>query len=123
LDFSKVNKKVKTRTKITRKKNGKRGLSFEGNGNMDGHPEDGVDSSADLCILSEEVVESVWAGRNHKPNPRHSISIEEIPVTVVLNIEKRSNWGFDIDAGGECRPYLSAEDINWPTSSPMAISE
>lgn len=101
LDFSKVNKKVKTKSKISRKKNGNKRLSFQDNGNLDGELNGNAESSADLCVLSEEVVESVWAGRNHNSGSKHSAEQAEVPVTVVLDIEKRANWNFDIDAGGE----------------------
>lgn len=78
---------------------GNKRLSFQDNGNLDGALND-AESSADLCVLTEEVVESVWAGRNHHPGSKHASLPVESPVTVIFDIEKRTNWNFDIDAGG-----------------------
>ncbi|KAL3420076.1 Sensor protein GacS [Phlyctema vagabunda] len=103
LDFSKVNKKVKQRPKRFRRRGGKLSKTVS--------PErtdtDGEDLE-NICVLSEEVVNSVYAGRNmgrlareisagriSKSDPNATRS----PVTVIMSVANRSNWSFRIDAG------------------------
>lgn len=83
---------------------GSKRLSFQDNGSLDGALDE--ESSADLCVITEEVVESVWAGKRlHHPSSKHAPLPAEVPVTVILDIEKRANWNFDIDAGGQSRRH------------------
>ncbi|KAF2493134.1 hypothetical protein BU16DRAFT_512860 [Lophium mytilinum] len=108
LDFSKVNKKVKGRGKVSKRRTGKKQrLSFQDHENLDNTAED----NADMCILSEEVVESVWAGRNmskllyptpashQRSRPQSMIGAPETPVTIIMDIRWQPNWTFEMDAG------------------------
>jgi signal transduction histidine kinase len=109
LDFSKVNKKVKSRGKVSKSRNGKqKRFSFpnESLGNT-------TDNSADICSLSENVLESVWAGRSlnnlssihHKSRPQ-SITSDSI-VTTIVDVRWRPNWSFEIDPGAWIRIILN----------------
>ncbi|QDS75808.1 hypothetical protein FKW77_000258 [Venturia effusa] len=104
IDFSKVNKKVKTKAKMSRKKTGNKRLSFQDNENIVGALND-TKSSSDLSVLTEEVVESVWVGR--AMFSKHDSQPVELSVSVIVDIEKRANWNFDIDAGAWRRILLN----------------
>ncbi|KAE9966634.1 hypothetical protein BLS_006882 [Venturia inaequalis] len=104
LDYSKVNQMVKTKGKISRKKMGDKRISFHDNGNLDGALND-AESGVNLCVLTEEVVESVWAGRH--PGSKHASLPVEVRVTVIFDIEKHTSWNFDIDAGAWRRILLN----------------
>jgi signal transduction histidine kinase len=114
LDFSKVNQTLRRKSEVSRSKNDKKGgVSSSGHEPLDNT----VDPTADVCVLTEEVVESVWVGRNLSKqayeNPvirQNSItqsSTEESPVTVILDVNWRPNWTFEIDAGGYRRILLN----------------
>jgi signal transduction histidine kinase len=97
LDFSKVNRRSKEKKRLPKKrrKNGRRESV-----------DNGEEEKADICILSEEVIESIYAGQkiskkafspgHHRPP---SIGWKESPVTVIVDIDWRPNWTFEIDAG------------------------
>jgi signal transduction histidine kinase len=110
LDFSKVNKKVKTKGNSFKRRGGRKArLSFPDQEGLDNT----AVSTADICVLSEEVVESVWAGRNltkaaHGKNSRaQSMVSTDHPVTVIMDVTCRPNWTFEIDAGAWRRILLN----------------
>ncbi|KAF2430869.1 hypothetical protein EJ08DRAFT_588418 [Tothia fuscella] len=116
LDFSKVNRKVKTtQGKVSRTRKGQKPrLSFHDHENLDNTAE----PHADICVLSEEVVESVWAGRNlskvayDTPNGgrksnRQSMAVGEPAVTVVMDVKWEPNWTYEVDAGAWRRILLN----------------
>jgi signal transduction histidine kinase len=114
LDFSKVNKRVKEKGRKSRRRMGKRAKSSSQNqGNAEGAPEDAVD----MCILSEEVLESVYAGRklsyntsaDHKKSsrPQSMVGAPTPRVTVIMDIGWRPNWNFEMDAGAWRRIMLN----------------
>lgn len=116
LDFSKVNKKVKEKGKI-RRKLGKRTKSSVSN--QEGS-DTASDDTADVCVLSEEVIESVYAGRKMTKStydsgfarktssrPQSIIGVPEPPVTIIMDISCRTNWNFEMDAGAWSRILLN----------------
>ncbi|KAG9245685.1 hypothetical protein BJ878DRAFT_338818 [Calycina marina] len=112
LDFTKVNKMVKTKNILSTKKKGKKQrLSFKEDQNTDSLDNSAEDAS-DVCVISEEVVESMHAGRSmhnsrtdgmrrivHKPG--------EDPITIIMDIKYRSNWTYKIDSGAWRRILLN----------------
>jgi signal transduction histidine kinase len=97
LDFSKVNRRSKEKKRLPKKK--KKNDRRESVDN-------GEEERADICILSEEVIESIYAGQKISKkafSPGHfrppSIGWKESPVTVIVDIDWRPNWTFEIDAG------------------------
>ncbi|KAE9379000.1 hypothetical protein N431DRAFT_540697 [Stipitochalara longipes BDJ] len=97
LDFSKVNRRSKEKKRLPKrkKKNGRRESV-----------DNGEEEKADICILSEEVIESIYAGQKiskkaFSPGQFRppSIGWKESPVTVIVDIDWRPNWTFEIDAG------------------------
>lgn len=101
LDFSKVNRKSKNKTRLT-KKSAKRFKKAKERGIA----EDSIDDRSDICVLSEEVIESIYAGHRVKKHAfgsntdRHLSTITmDNPVTVIVDIEYRNQWAFDIDPG------------------------
>jgi signal transduction histidine kinase len=109
LDFSKVNKKVKSRGKSSKSRHGKKArLSFpnESLGNT-------TDNTADICVLSENVLESVWAGRSrnnlssgHQKSRSQSIASDSV-VTTIVDVRWQPNWSFEIDPGAWIRILLN----------------
>jgi signal transduction histidine kinase len=103
LDFSKVNRRSKDKGRISKRAAKRLKRSRQPTG------EDGAatDDNADVCILSEEVIESIYAGHRVSKHAfgssteRHpSIAeIKDSPVTIIVEIPWRPNWTFDIDAG------------------------
>lgn len=115
LEFSKVNKRFKEKNKGSNKRNGKKKsrIVFEEHDNLDNT----TDDSADICLLSEEVIESVWVGRNltklayDKPilpsaTRNHSVGAET-PITIIMDVQARSNWTFEADPGAWRRILLN----------------
>lgn len=115
LDFSKVNKKVKEKGKNSRRRLGKRTKSKDPD-NLD----PSIEEAADVCVLSEEVIESVYAGRTmirqtydagtgrqKSSRPTSIIGAPEAPVTIIMDIGWRPNWNFEIDAGAWRRILLN----------------
>ncbi|KAH6719721.1 putative sensor protein gacS [Leptodontidium sp. MPI-SDFR-AT-0119] len=99
LDFSKVNRKTKNKKRIPKRKLKK----LERRESVD----DGSEEKADICILSEEVIESIYAGQGVSKKAlglaghrRHaSVGNSDAAVTVIVDIQWRPNWTFEIDAG------------------------
>ncbi|KAK2630258.1 hypothetical protein QTJ16_001078 [Diplocarpon rosae] len=99
LDFSKVNRKIKTRKRLPKKRSEESGRRE----NVD----DGGEEKADICILSEEVIESIYTGQGVSKKAlglaghRRQVSTgsTEPAVTVIVDVQWRSNWTFEIDAG------------------------
>jgi anti-sigma regulatory factor (Ser/Thr protein kinase) len=69
--------------------------------------DDSAEEKADICMLSEEVIESIYAGRSmgkkafdsmgHRRHP--SSGSHDPPVTIITDIQWRSNWTYEVDAG------------------------
>ncbi|CZT51783.1 uncharacterized protein RSE6_12978 [Rhynchosporium secalis] len=99
LDFSKVNRKAKNKKRMPKRKVRRLGRRES--------VDDGYEEKADICILSEEVIESIYAGQGVSKKAlglaghrRHaSPSNPESLVTVIVDIQWRPNWTFEIDAG------------------------
>jgi signal transduction histidine kinase len=114
LDFSKVNQTLRRKSKVSRsEKDKKKGVSSNEREPLDNT----ADLTADVCVLTEEVVESVWVGRNlskqayENPVIRQKSttqsSTENSPVTVIMDVNWRPDWTFEIDAGGYRRILLN----------------
>jgi signal transduction histidine kinase len=116
LDFSKVNRRVKTKgTGSKRRSANKSRLSFQEHKHLDNTTED----SADMCVLSEEVLESVWAGRkltklayqtpgiSTMPKSQSLLGPAETPVTIITDIRWQPNWTYEIDPGAWSRILLN----------------
>lgn len=111
LDFSKINKKTQPHDYKTRKKkSGKE--SKDRNGQRKSDPP--LEGAEDLCTITEEVVDSVYAGislsrRYPQVQGRHKHDHilpdssadppNNPPVQVIMDIPWRANWNFQIDAG------------------------
>lgn len=108
LDFSKINRKSKNKEvpPAFKPKRSRKTQSNQERGNLDNT----ADDIADVCILSEEVVESVYAGRSitkrafdasyrQKGERPLSIGPPESPVTVIMDIGYYPSWKFEIDCG------------------------
>lgn len=109
LDFSKVNRKTKDRKRMPKRKSPKKGGRRQS-----------VDATADvekedICILSEEVIESIYAGRSigkkafdSMGNRQRNVSIsKDSPITIIVDINWRPNWTFEIDAGAWRRVLMN----------------
>lgn len=109
LDFSKVNRKSKIKglSPAFRSKRSKKTprSELEWHQSLDNTAED----VADVCVLSEEVVESIYAGRSinkrafdagyrQKGERPKSMSLEN-PITVIMDVNYHPSWKFEIDAG------------------------
>lgn len=106
LDFSKVNRRTKNKRRLPKKRRQKLGRRES----MD----DGGEEKADICILSEEVIESIYAGQSVSKKAlglaghrRHASIGSESPVTVIVDIHYRPNWTFEIDAGAWRRVLMN----------------
>jgi anti-sigma regulatory factor (Ser/Thr protein kinase) len=99
LDFSKVNRRSKEKKRLPKRRQKK----FDRRQSVD----DGSEDKADVCVLSEEVLESVYAGQRISKKAfglsghRRQASTGEdgSPVTVIVDIQWHINWTFEIDAG------------------------
>lgn len=106
LDFSKVNKKVKEKGRL-RKKSGKPTKGASQVRRISMAPT--TDEVEDLSILTEEVIDSVYAGHGIDKRPSHSrttsgtnnLSLAPVkpPVAVIIDLGWRPNWNFEIDTG------------------------
>jgi len=106
LDFSKVNRKSKYTGRAARMNKNRTNKSNQNQGAAAAATED----AADMCVLSEEVIESIYAGRNisklvmdasvgrRKASINPDISTKS-QVAVIIDIEWQPSWTFDIDAG------------------------
>lgn len=99
LDFSKVNRKAKNKKRLPKRRLKRAGASDS--------VDEGDEEKADICILSEEVIESIYAGQSvskkalglagHRRLP--SVGTTESAVAVIVNIQWRPSWTFEVDAG------------------------
>lgn len=113
LDFSKVNMKpkdLKQRTKRPGKRPRKPREEAKG---LDGAE---IEEVADVCVLSEEVIESIYIGHqitklassggvvlgNQPPS-----ASDEPPVTVIVDIAWSPNWTFEVDPGAWRRVLMN----------------
>ena len=96
-----MNRRVQTRNTLSRRRNGKKQrFSFqEDERNLDNTAKE----TSNVCILSEEVVGSVYAGRHMKHSTTDGsarpIKSNESPITIIMDIQWQPNWTFQIDAG------------------------
>lgn len=114
LDFSKVNKRVKEKGRRSKRRTGKKGKPAPLSRT---NSEDAMEDAVDMCVLSEEVVESVYAGRKlsydgpasrqQSSRPQSMIGVPEPPVTIIMDIGWRPNWNFEMDAGAWRRIMLN----------------
>ncbi|POS83834.1 hypothetical protein EPUL_005284, partial [Erysiphe pulchra] len=133
LDFSKVNPRVKEEKKLT-----KRPKQVD---SKDMHEK--VVDRADLCLISEEVIDTVFTGYigskkvfAHKERDLCEESSQDInPVSVIIKIPFRLNWTYEVDKGAWRRilmnlfsnamKYTSSGfvkvslDVELPTISPI----
>jgi signal transduction histidine kinase len=108
LDFSKVNRKSKNKglsPAFRTKRSKKVARSDPEKQSLDNTAED----IANVCVLSEEVVESIYAGRSinkrafdagyrQRGERPHSMSLDS-PLTVIMDVNYHPSWKFEIDAG------------------------
>jgi signal transduction histidine kinase len=107
LDFSKVNRKSKNKRRVPKRRRQKFGRRES--------VDDGGEEKADICVLSEEVIESIYAGQSISKKAlglsghRRQISAGHFdqPVTVIVDIQWRPNWTFEIDAGAFRRVIMN----------------
>ena len=109
LDFSKVNRKSKNKglsPAFRSKRSKKTPRSDPERQSLDNTAED----VADVCVLSEEVVESIYAGRSinkrafdagyrQKGERPLSMTSLENPLMVIMDVNFHPSWKFEIDAG------------------------
>lgn len=96
-----MNKRVQTKNSLSKRRNNKKqrfALHEEAN-HLDSTPEE----NSDMCILSEEVVGSVYAGRHMKHSTTDGSArptkTTESPITIIMDIQWQPTWTFGIDAG------------------------
>ena len=104
-----MNKRVKTKSTLSRRRNGKKQrLSFQEDGkNLDNVTKD----TADVSILSEEVCNSVFIGRNmrHATTDGSPVSMksDDFPITIIMDIQWQPSWTVEMDAGAFRRIILN----------------
>lgn len=112
LDFSKVNRKAKNKTKISKFATRRKKKLPKEQQVVDDDTED----TADMCVLSEEVVESIYAGHNVSksvldPSSKHkrnsSITPKDSPLTIITDIEWHPSWTFEMDPGAWSRILMN----------------
>lgn len=111
LDFSKVNRKAKNSTRIS-KSNGRR--KKKRSLDKSTAAEDDAEENTDILVLSEEVIESIHAGHSivkHAGSPSSQrssfISSKDHPIHIITDIRWRQNWTFDIDPGAWSRILMN----------------
>ncbi|RDW63495.1 hypothetical protein BP6252_11040 [Coleophoma cylindrospora] len=113
LDFSKVNRKFKDRSRVKRKTI--RSARDSSRSRQISKVQNGLANVENIFVLAEEVIESVYAGhrvKNFLPSSAapHRLSsgstpalltpeTPKPPITVIVDIAWRKNWQFDLDAG------------------------
>ncbi|RDL40639.1 uncharacterized protein BP5553_00618 [Venustampulla echinocandica] len=110
LDFSKVNRKSSTRTKKSssaakpkKKRPHEQSLADD----------NGDDGTADIMVLSEEVIESIYAGQTmsqsglNQSSKRNSDTSKVSPITIITDIKWHPNWKFEIDRGAWSRILMN----------------
>jgi signal transduction histidine kinase len=108
LDFSKVNRKTKNRKRMAKRRLPKKGGRRHS-------IDESTEEKADVCLLSEEVIESIYAGASigkkafdSMGHRQHKVSgTKEPPITIIVDIAWRSNWTFEIDAGAWRRVLMN----------------
>jgi signal transduction histidine kinase len=109
LDFSKVNRKSKNKG-LSPAFRSKRSKKAAARADPERQSLDNtVEDIADVCVLSEEVVESIYAGRSinkrafdsayrQKSERPQSMALDS-PITVIMDVNYHPSWKFEIDAG------------------------
>lgn len=102
LDFSKVNRKSKVKNQLSGKSSKRFRMAKERTAALSKSP----DETSNICVLSEEVIESIFAGHRVQKHAfgsntdRHlSVAPVDAPVSVIVDITWRPNWVFDIESG------------------------
>ena len=109
LDFSKVNRKSKNKG-LSPAFRSKRSKKAAARSDAERQTLDNtIEDIADVCVLSEEVVESIYAGRSinkrafdsgYRQNGERPQSMAlDSPVTVIVDVNYHPSWKFEIDAG------------------------
>ncbi|TVY90278.1 Autoinducer 2 sensor kinase/phosphatase, partial [Lachnellula willkommii] len=111
LDFSKVNRKAKNKSRITKFTGKRRKKQFK-----EQPSDDDVEDTADVCVLSEEVIESTYVGHSVRrsvldPSSKHkrnsSINSNSLPLTIITDIGWHPNWTFEMDPGAWSRILMN----------------
>ncbi|TVY23559.1 Autoinducer 2 sensor kinase/phosphatase [Lachnellula hyalina] len=111
LDFSKVNRKAKNKSRITKFAGKRRKKQFKEHA-----IDDDAEDTADMCVLSEEVIESIHAGHSISrsvlaPSSKHkrnfSINSNNLPLTIITDIAWHPNWTFEMDPGAWSRILMN----------------
>lgn len=112
LDFSKVNRKAKNRGRVSKLATRRKKKLSKQQQAMDDEAED----TADMCVLSEEVVESIYAGHSisksvldpsSKFKRNSSITSKDSPLTIIMDIGWHPNWTFEMDPGAWSRILMN----------------
>ncbi|KAH6682076.1 hypothetical protein B0J14DRAFT_577841 [Halenospora varia] len=107
LDFSKVNRKSKNKSKLSRSTRKKKRPSTD-------QPRiDDDEEKTDILVLTEEVIEAIYAGQSISKSgttpasKRQSIVPKENPVAVITDVKWHPDWTFDIDPGAWSRILMN----------------
>ncbi|TVY78234.1 Autoinducer 2 sensor kinase/phosphatase LuxQ [Lachnellula suecica] len=112
LDFSKVNRKTKNKSRISKFGGRRKKKIFKQQQPVDNDAED----AADMCVLSEEVIESIYAGHSvsksvldpsSKFKRNSSIISKDLPLTIITDIGFHPSWTFDMDPGAWSRILMN----------------
>ncbi|KAF4624564.1 hypothetical protein G7Y89_g13605 [Cudoniella acicularis] len=108
LDFSKVNRKAKNKPKLSK------GLGRRRKKHSSDPPraEDDEEEKTDILVLSEEVIEAIYAGQSVNksglnPAKRHSVVPKDSPLTIITHVKWYPEWTFDIDPGAWSRILMN----------------
>lgn len=104
LDFAKMSKKKKhKRSKRRHEGNPKEDPREDSQDHSQNIPTEDI---SDLSILTEEVIDSVYAGRN-STRPSNSTHIVQTPVVVVVDIAWQPDWNFKVNIGAFRRVLMN----------------
>jgi signal transduction histidine kinase len=108
LDFSKVNRRSKNNTSLSKSARRRR------KGTVEKPAVEEEEDQTDILKLTEEVIESIYAGHSVgkpvlSPNSHRSsfIATKEYAVNVVTDIKWAPNWTFEIDPGAWSRILMN----------------
>jgi signal transduction histidine kinase len=109
LDFSKVNRRSKNNTSLSKSARRRKKKGF-----VEKPAVEEEEDQTDILKLTEEVIESIYAGHSVgkpvlSPNSHRSsfIATKEYAVNVVTDIKWEQNWTFEIDPGAWSRILMN----------------